>query len=160
MVSQKTEGLLIENQKLNNEIIELKEKVNILTDLLNNPENIEKYVDENGNLNFDFQEEQQYENENNEVLKYINNNTNYYNNEDIQYNIKALNQNNENENEDEKLIYDNNNIYNNNENNIYESENMNYNYNDDNPNLKNDNEIGEEGEEEIKQKFKNNENEK
>ena len=60
MVSQKNEGLLIGNQKLNNEIMKLKEKVNILTHLLNNPVNIKKYLDENGNLNFNIQEEHIY----------------------------------------------------------------------------------------------------
>ena len=51
IVAQKIEQLLIENNKLNNDKINLIERVNILTELLNHPEDIGKYVDEDGNLN-------------------------------------------------------------------------------------------------------------
>ena len=107
-VSQKIEALLIENHKLTTEKMELNEKVIILTELLNNPENIGKYVDEEGNLNFNLnEEEQQYEG--GEDIQYQNNeNINDENNEDIQYNnnedIKNENinfENNENINYEE-----------------------------------------------------------
>ena len=51
IVAQKIEQLLIENNKLNNDKISLIERVNILTELLNHPEDIGKYVDEEGNIN-------------------------------------------------------------------------------------------------------------
>ena len=68
IITQKIESLLFENNKLNNEKINLIEKVNILTELLNHPEDIGKYVDENGNLNiapeYDNDEEINFDNKN------------------------------------------------------------------------------------------------
>ena len=123
-VSQKIEDVLIENHKLNTEIMELNEKIILLTDLLNNPENIGKYVDEDGNLNLNLHEEQHYEggenigfqnNENNENIQYYNNedikneNINFENNENINYeegeeemNEEYINENDNQGNEDNK----------------------------------------------------------
>ena len=58
--TQRMEHLIIENAKLNHEKSELSQKVEILTELINNPESISKYIDENGNININIQ----YENEN------------------------------------------------------------------------------------------------
>ena len=55
MVStQKMENLIIENAKLNSEKIELNQKVEVLTEIINNPESFNKYVDENGNINLPY----------------------------------------------------------------------------------------------------------
>lgn len=62
-------------KKLINEKNELTERVLILTDLVNNPENLEKYVEENENLNA----EEEYEN--NEDINYENENMNENENE-------------------------------------------------------------------------------
>ena len=93
----------MENNKLNEEKMELNEKIVILTDLLNNPENIGKYVDEEGNLNFNLQEEQQYEG-NEDIPNQNNENIDDENNEDIQYH------NNKNENYDNSEDIKNENI--------------------------------------------------
>ncbi len=74
MIIQSNENLLIENNKLNNEKRELIQRVNILTEILNNPQNIGKYFDENGNLNYDNIQEQEYEND--EDINYVNENNN------------------------------------------------------------------------------------
>ena len=58
------ESLIIENTKLNQDKIELSQKVEILTELINNPESIAKYVDENGNINIQYGEDINYDNEN------------------------------------------------------------------------------------------------
>ena len=118
LISQKIEALLIENHKLNTEKMELNEKIIILTDLLNNPENIGNYVDEDGNLNLNLQEEQQYDgnediqyqnneniNDNNYKNIEYNNNKNYDNNEDIKNeNINFENDENINYEEGEEEI--------------------------------------------------------
>ena len=49
------ESLIIENTKLNGERMELIQKVEILTELINNPESMSKYVDENGNINIPYE---------------------------------------------------------------------------------------------------------
>ena len=49
------ESLIIENTKLNGERMELNQKVEILTELINNPESMSKYVDENGNINIPYE---------------------------------------------------------------------------------------------------------
>ena len=105
-VSQKIEDLLIENHKLNTEKMELNEKILILTELLNNPENIGKYVDEDGNLNFHLNEEQQYEGDEN--IEYQNNeNINDENNEDIEYhNIEDINNENIDYENNENINYE------------------------------------------------------
>ena len=43
-----------ENAKLNSEKIELNQKVEVLTEIINNPESFNKYVDENGNINLPY----------------------------------------------------------------------------------------------------------
>ena len=65
--TQKMENLIIENTKLNAERMELNQKVEILTELINNPESISKYVDENDNINIQYEageENMLYNNEN------------------------------------------------------------------------------------------------
>ena len=49
------ESLIIENTKLNGERMELNQKVEILTELINNPESMSKYIDENGNINIPYE---------------------------------------------------------------------------------------------------------
>ena len=61
------ENLIIENTKLNAERMELNQKVEILTELINNPESISKFLDENGNINIQYEageDNMQYNNEN------------------------------------------------------------------------------------------------
>ena len=53
--THKMESLIIENTKLNGERMELNQKVEILTELINNPESMSKYVDENGNINIPYE---------------------------------------------------------------------------------------------------------
>ena len=86
LVTPKIEHLVIENAKLNNEKIDLNQKVEILSYLLNNPEEIVKYMDENGNLVIP-------DNDNIEGINVENDNINNMEGEDIN-NI----QNNEDEN--------------------------------------------------------------
>ena len=88
IVAQKIEQLLIENNKLNNDKISLIERVNILTELLNHPEDIGKYVDEEGNLNM----------------------PEYENYEDINLDNKNINIEKEGENNDQIIEDDNNNV--------------------------------------------------
>ena len=73
MVStQKMENLIIENAKLNSEKIELNQKVEILTEIINNPESFNKYVDENGNINIPYDNGE----EGNEHMNNVNNDIN------------------------------------------------------------------------------------
>ena len=73
MVStQKMENLIIENAKLNSEKIELNQKVEILTEIINNPESFNKYVDENGNINLPYYNGE----EGNDYMNNINNGIN------------------------------------------------------------------------------------
>ena len=65
--THKMENLIIENTKLNAERMELNQKVEILTELINNPESISKFLDENGNINIQYEageDNMQYNNEN------------------------------------------------------------------------------------------------
>ena len=103
MVTQKMEDLIIENNKLNNEKNELNDRVIFLTELLNNPENIAKYIDEDGNINLNIEEEHHYENENNEDINYENNN-NFKDNQNINYDI---NDNNINYMNNQNINYEN-----------------------------------------------------
>ena len=103
MVTQKMEDLIIENNKLSNEKNELNDRVIFLTELLNNPENIAKYIDEDGNINLNIEEEHHYENENNEDINYENNN-NFKDNQNINYDI---NDNNINYMNNQNINYEN-----------------------------------------------------
>ena len=51
MLIMDSKYLLIEINKLNNERNELNERVLVLTDLINNPENMDKFIEENENIN-------------------------------------------------------------------------------------------------------------
>ena len=65
--THKMENLIIENTKLNGEKMELNQKVEILTELINNPESMSKYVDENGIINIPYESAEDnniYENDN------------------------------------------------------------------------------------------------
>jgi chromosome segregation ATPase len=66
LATHKMENLIIENTKLSNDKMELNQKVEILTYLINNPESISKFVDENGNISipYDICEEMNNDNEN------------------------------------------------------------------------------------------------
>ena len=73
MVStQKVKNLINENAKLNSEIIELNQKVEILTEIINNPESFNKYVFENGNINLNYDNDK----EGNDHINNINNDIN------------------------------------------------------------------------------------
>ena len=79
MVStHKMENLIIENTKLNGERMELNQKVEILTELINNPESMSKYIDENGNINIPYESAEDnnnlYENDNEHQNDLDNNN--------------------------------------------------------------------------------------
>ena len=78
MVStQKMENLIIENAKLNSEKIELNQKVEVLTEIINNPESFNKYVDENGNINLPYYNGE----EGNDYMNNVNNGINEEQNE-------------------------------------------------------------------------------
>jgi hypothetical protein len=70
MLIMDSKYLLIEINKLNNERNELNERVLVLTDLINNPENMDKFIEENENIN-------EQDNENHEEIEYENYNNNY-----------------------------------------------------------------------------------
>ena len=70
MLIMDSKYLLIEINKLNNERNELNERVVILTDLINNPENMDKFIEENENMN-------EQDNDNHEEIEYGNDNNNY-----------------------------------------------------------------------------------
>ena len=70
MLNSDLKYLLIEINKLSNERNELNERVVVLTDLINNPENMDKFIEENENMN-------EQDNDNHEEIEYGNDNNNY-----------------------------------------------------------------------------------
>ena len=100
MLIMDSKYLLIEMNKLSNERNELNERVVVLTDLINNPENMDKFIEENENMNEqDNDNYNENDNYNHEEIEYINDNNNYEEVEDPDIGeLEGDIDNNENEN--------------------------------------------------------------